>query len=288
VSTANTSTEIARFEQSIRQYLEGTAPRLLMVMHPLKVTISNLPDDYTLMVDKPLHPKVPELGNSKMPFTRTIYIEADDFRLQASDDYFRLSPGKTVGLFQAPHPITCTSYKTDETGKVVEVICRYEDSGNAPKPKAYIQWVAEHAASGSPVRIDEVRIYHRLFKSDNPSSDFRSDVNPDSLEVVKGSMVEIGFWTLAQKAIADARKEFDKKTLPASAASDSSVPNATVKGQVGNECVRFQALRVGYFALDKDARVACLDGSLPAQRSADDSVILNRIVTLKEDSGKAA
>src|ERR1700722_16221018 len=127
VSTADTSTEIARFEHAVRQYLEMTAPRLLMVLRPLKLVIENLPEDYVLMIEKPLHPKVPALGTTTIPFTRTIYIEVDDFRLVDSKDYFRLAPGKTVGLFQAPHPVTCTSYKTDPlSGEVVEVICRLE------------------------------------------------------------------------------------------------------------------------------------------------------------------
>jgi len=118
VSTSKSNIEIARFDQAIRQHLENTAPRLLMVLRPLKVTIENLPEDYVLLVEKPLHPKLSEAGTTTIPFTRTIYIEADDFRLQDTKDYFRLSPGKTVGLFQAPHPITCTSYKTDPSSAV--------------------------------------------------------------------------------------------------------------------------------------------------------------------------
>ena len=126
VSTAASNIEISRFEQSVRQYLEGTAPRLLMIMRPLKVTIENLTEDYLLMVEKPLHPKVPELGTSTVPFTRTIYIEADDFRLEDSKDYFRLAPGKTAGLFGAPNPISYVSHKADPaTGEIVEIVCRF-------------------------------------------------------------------------------------------------------------------------------------------------------------------
>lgn len=95
VSTATSNIEEARFDQTVRQYLEGTAPRLLMVMRPLKVILENVPEDYVVMVEKPLHPKVPELGNTTIPFTRTLYIDADDFRLEDSKDYFRLAPGKT-------------------------------------------------------------------------------------------------------------------------------------------------------------------------------------------------
>lgn len=292
VSTAATNIEIARFEQTVRQYLEGSVPRLLMVLRPLKVTIENLPDDYCLMVEKPLHPKVPELGTSKIPFTRTIYIEQDDFRTEDSKDYFRLAPGKTVGLFQAPHPITCTSFKTDPTtGQVVELFCKLENEGPAKKPKAFIQWVAEHAPSGSPVRVNETRIFNRLFKSDKVPSDFRADIAPDSLEVIKDSMVEVGFWPLAKQAMSDARKEAKARTAKASAevkTSDDDTPVATSEQLVGNECVRFQGLRVAYFALDKDARVAALEEESKADGfTQGDYIVLNQIVSLKEDAGKA-
>ncbi|KZT13044.1 glutaminyl-tRNA synthetase [Laetiporus sulphureus 93-53] len=302
VSTATTNIQAVRFEHSIRQYLEGTVPRLLMVLRPLKITIENLPEDYLLWLEKPLHPKVPELGTSKVPFTRTIYIDEDDFRLQDSKDYFRLAPGKTVGLFQAPNPITCTSYKTDSaTGQVVELICRMEE-GSTKKPKAFIQWVAEHAPSGSPVRVDETRIFYQLFKSDNPSAvepDFTADINTDSLEVVKGAMVEVGFWLLAKRAYNEAIKESEvrtEKALKDAAATaqatteDDDTPKATSEQLVGKECIRFQGLRVAYFAADKDARLACLgedEGTEPARREGD-YLVLNRIVSLKEDSGKAA
>ena len=301
VSTAASNIQVSRFEQTVRQYLEGTAPRLLMVLRPLKVTIENLSDDYVLMLEKPLHPKVPELGISNVPFTKTIYIDADDFRLEDSKDYFRLAPGKTVGLFQAPYPITCTSYKTDPaTGGVVELICKLENDGSSKKPKAFIQWVAEHAPSGSPVRVDETRVFYQLFKSDNPlaaAPDFKADINPHNLDTYKNAMVEVGFWPLAKQMYAAARKESQERTekaLKAQATSpehaDDGTPKATSEQLVGMEVVRFQGLRVAYFAVDKDSSLACLDekeGVVPT-RKASDKLVLNRIVSLKEDSGKAA
>ncbi|KAL0949344.1 hypothetical protein HGRIS_009414 [Hohenbuehelia grisea] len=293
VSTAGSSIETARFDQAVRQYLENSAPRLLIVLHPLKVTLENVPDDYVIMVEKPVHPKMPELGTATIPFARTLYIDADDFRTEDSPDYFRLAPGKTVGLFQAPHPITCTSYKTDPaTGRVTELICRLENEGAPKKPKAFIGWVAEHAPSGSPVVIDETRVFHRLFKSDIPPSDFVSDLNPDSLEVTKGAMVEVGFWPLAKRMMEDARHESlvrQKNAPDATAASAPDTPHATSEQLVGKECVRFQGLRVAYFALDKESRVAALDepeGVQPSRKQGD-YLVLNRIVSLKEDSGKS-
>lgn len=301
VSTATTNIQTSRFEQTVRQYLENSAPRLLMVLKPLKVTIENLPEDYVLMVEKSLHPKIPSLGSTTVPFTRTIYIEADDFRLQDSSDYFRLAPGKSVGLFQVPHPITCVSYEVDPaTNSVTSLTCRIENEGGAiKKPKAFIQWVAEHAPSGSPVRVDEARVFHQLFKSENPSAvkpDFRADINPDSLEVTHGVMVEIGFWPLAKRLYEEAKAESKARTAKAATADDSGkhsegdTPVATEDQLLGKECIRFQGLRVAYFALDSDAELACLDeeSNVEARRHPGDKLILNRIVSLKEDSGKSA
>lgn len=307
MSTAASNIQAVRFEQVVRQYLENTAPRLLMVLKPLKVTIENLPDDYILLLEKPLHPKVPDLGTSKVPFTKTIYIDADDFRLEDSKDYFRLAPGKTVGLFQAPHPITCTSYKTDPvSGQVTELICRLENEGPAStkKPKAFIQWVAEHAPSGSPIRVDETRVFYQLFKSENPKAavpDFLADVSANSLEIIKGAMVEVGFWALAKRAYVKARKESkdrtekalkENKVAGASTPSDpeDDTPRATSEQLIGKEVIRFQGLRVAYFAVDKESKLEILDESdsvTPGPRPGD-VVILNRIVSLKEDSGKTA
>jgi glutaminyl-tRNA synthetase len=294
VSTSTTSIELARFDQSVRQYLEGAVPRLLMVLRPLKVTIENLPEDYVLMIEKPLHPKVPELGSSKIPFTRTIYIERDDFRLEGSKDYFRLAPGKTVGLFQAPHPITYVSHKVDpSTGDVMELICKLENEGPSTKPQAFIQWVAEHSFTESPARIDEVRIFHRLFTTIRPGSDFRDDINPNSLEVIKGAMVEVGFWSLAKRAIAHAREEANERTRKALAENNVGVmegtPQVTSAQLIGNECIRFQGLRVAYFAVDTDTRIAALNEApeLGSGRRQGDYLVLNRIVTLKEDFGKS-
>ncbi|KAG8714598.1 hypothetical protein FRC11_007850 [Ceratobasidium sp. 423] len=307
VSTATTNIELAKFEQTLRQYLENTVPRLLMVLRPLKVTIENLADDYVQFIDKPLHPKVPSLGSSRIPFTKHVYIDAEDFRTEDSKDYFRLAPNKTVGLFQAPHPITCVSYKTDAGGAVTELVCRIEDGSDGklvPKPKAWIQWVAEHPPSGSPVVVDETRIFHSLFKSDNPAAtdDFLADVNPHSLDVIKGAMAEVGFWPLAKRCMSEALKESRERTEKAlkeesvgegvgsGAAGHNDTPMPTAEQLVGNEVVRFQGLRVAYFALDKEARVGCFDepnDATPGRREGD-KLVLNRIVSLKEDTGKKA
>ncbi|KAL1691717.1 tRNA synthetases class I, catalytic domain-containing protein, partial [Schizophyllum commune] len=298
VTTSPSNIQLVRFEQSVRDYLEGSAPRLLMVLNPLKVVLENVPDDFVLEVEKPLHPKVPALGTSRIPLAKVLYIDRGDFRLEDSPDYFRLAPGKTVGLYQAPHPITCVSYKTDAEGNVTELVCRLENEGATKKPKAFIQWVAEHAPSGSPVRIDETRVFHKLFKSDEPPSDFRSDVDKNSLEVIKGAMVEAGFWPLAKRLYTEAKRDAKARTEKATAESGDAprggapndAPSATAEQLIGLECVRFQGLRVAYFALDKDSRIACLDepDNVEPGRRQGDYLVLNRIVSLKEDAGKSS
>jgi len=298
VSTAITTIQTIRFDSTVRSYLENSVPRLFVVLKPLKVTLENVPTDYVLMVEKAVHPKISSLGSTKVPFTRTLYIDEDDFRIEDSSDFFRLAPGKSVGLFQAPHPITCTSFKTDpSTGRVVELICHLENTGDAKKPKAFIQWVAEHAPSGSPVHIDENRIFNPLFKSDNPSAvkpDFRADINPDSEEIIKGAMVEVGFYTVAKRLMAEAKKESADRTRKALQNETISSPTQLKQSVpaseqlVGNECVRFQGLRVAYFALDSDATLGCLSDpeDVEARAKDGDKIILNRIVSLKEDAGK--
>ncbi|KAI0265828.1 glutamine-tRNA ligase [Gloeopeniophorella convolvens] len=272
VSTAASNIQLARFDQSVRSYLENTAPRLLMVLKPLKVTLENVPEDYVIFVEKALHPKAPALGTAKLPFTRTVYIDRDDFRLEDSPDTSASRPARLTAQRQG-----------------------------AKKPKAFIQWVAEHAPSGSPVRVDETRVFHRLFRSDNPLAaqpDYKADVDPDSLETVRGALVEAGFWALAKRAYADAKREGAARTARALEENETGgrgagddTPAVTSAQLVGFECVRFQGLRVAYFALDnKDARVACLDEAedVEAGRRQGDYLVLNRIVSLKEDSGKAA
>lgn len=292
VSTAVTSIQTSRFDQSVRQHLENTVPRLLMVLKPLKVVIENLAEDYVEMIEKPLHPKVPAFGSTTVPFTRNIYIDADDFRIQDSKDFFRLAPGKTVGLFSAK-PITCTSFKTDPvTGDVVELICRLEDDATVKKPKAFIQWVAVHEPSKSPVVVEETRLFNQLFLSDNPAAakpDFTADINPNSLEIVKGAMLETGIWSLAKRAYEDAKEESRRRLAEAVVSDDPDVPSPSVEQLIGKEVIRFQGLRVAYFAIDSDSIIKCLDESTATpSMQAGDKIVLNRIVSLKEDVGKSA
>ncbi|KAI9726713.1 MAG: Glutaminyl-tRNA synthetase [Cirrosporium novae-zelandiae] len=262
VSTTNSSIQLARFEQAVRRYLEQTVPRLMLLMDPIPVIITNLPDDHIEEIELPFAPKDPAMGAHTVPFTKKVYIDRCDFREVDSKDFFRMAPGKSVGLLKVPFPIKAESFKKDEsTGLVTEVYATYEKPAEGEKfkkPKTYIQWVADSPKHGSPMRT-EVRVFNSLFKSDNPDSvegGFLNDVNPTSEEIYPNAMVETGLGEVRDRAPwPEAAGETDKKTA-------------------GVETVRFQGMRVAYFAMDSDTK--------------DGKIVLNRIVSLKEDTGKAA
>ncbi|EEY22359.1 glutaminyl-tRNA synthetase [Verticillium alfalfae VaMs.102] len=249
VTTAETLIQIKRFEQSIRKYLEATVPRLMMVLDPIPVVIEDATESIEL--DLPFSPKDPKMTSHTVKFTSTIYIDRSDFREVDSKDYFRLAPGKTVGLMNAPHPIKATSFTKDEaTGKVTEVRAVFDKE--AKKPKAYITWVGSEGS-----RRVEARVHNSLFKSDKPEDaegGFLNDINPDSEVIYPEAMIESGF------------DEVRRRAPWPEAAGESEL------GKGGPESVRFQAMRIAYFAMDSD--------------STDDKIVLNRIVSLKEDAGK--
>lgn len=292
VTTATTTITTQRFEQAVRSYLEMNTPRLMFVLKPLKLTLENVPEDYVENIEKPLHTKNASMGINTIPLTKHLYIDASDFRTEDSKDFFRLAPGKTVGLLYASYPVTCTSFKTDErTGEVIEVIAKYEgfstnpaEAKPAPKVKTYIQWVAEHAASKSPVKVAETRIFKQLFKSDDPAAlkDYVEDVNPDSLEVVKGAIIEVGIYDIIG-TVKKAEKNEDKEQKEL-----TEDPKAVLSGGTtgGNERVRFQGLRTAYFCVDSEAKVKALDSGDHKGPSVSDELILNWTVSLKEDKTK--
>ena len=290
VTKAVTNIEVKRFETSVRRYLEVTVPRLMLVLDPVKVVIDNLPDNHLEMVELPFS-KDPAMGSHKIPFTKSVYIERSDFREVDSPDYFRLAPGKTVGLMKAPFPITATSFEKDpSTGAISLIHATYEKpaDGSAPtKPKSFIHWVASLPENHSPIKA-EVRIINQLFKSDNPAAHpegFLKDINPDSEGIFPNAMIETGFeeirtrapWPAeaGEKAAADEAKmdeehaKSDASTMPGSAETDVG---DFVKPAARPETVRFQGMRMGYFCVDKE--------------STAEKVVLNRIVSLKEDTGK--
>ncbi|KAI1800752.1 glutaminyl-tRNA synthetase [Daldinia bambusicola] len=254
VTTANSIIEIKRFEQAIRKYLERTVPRLMLILDPIPVVIEDADDLDGKGLTFPFSPKDPKMGSHDVTFSKTIYIDRSDFREDADPSFFRLAPGKTVGLLQVPHPIKAVSFtKDDATGKVTEIRAVFDKE--TKKPKAYIQWVPTEAAG---TRKAEVRIYNSLFKSNNPNEapgGFLNDINPESEVIYPNALVESGF------------DEVKRRAPWPEAAGESEL------GKGGPESVRFQAMRIAYFAMDSD--------------STDDHIILNRIVALKEDAGKS-
>jgi glutaminyl-tRNA synthetase len=257
----------------------------MMVLNPIKVIINNLPTDYLSLIEKAIHPKNPSMGTNIVPFTSTIYIDADDFRTVASKEFFRLSPDGNVGLLNVPHPISYVSHETDSVGNVTLIVCRYEDSTTAIKPKAYIQWVAEHAPSNSPVRVDETRIFKRLFKSDDPAAleDFVKDIDPESLVKSSNALLEVGVWDLMKQSLLNSAKASEKRKQEAITSGTEAPPSVD-----GVESIRFQGTRVAYFAFDYDSKLAALEEGVNAkmERRSGDRLILNMIAPLKQDSGK--
>jgi len=196
VSKTNSVIDIALLEHFIRKDLNQRAPRVFGIMSPLRVVITNYPEGQVEDLEAINNPEDETMGTRKVPFSRVIYIEQDDFREVPPPKYRRLTPGREVRL-RYGYFITCVDViKDPDTGEVVEIHCTYDPEtrgGNAPdgrKVKATLHWLsAEHAM---PI---EVRLYDRLFKTSNPDDvepgkDFKSNINPDSLEILEGSFVE--------------------------------------------------------------------------------------------------
>jgi glutaminyl-tRNA synthetase len=188
--------ELSLLEFCIREELNRTAPRVMAVLRPLKVTIENYPDGKTEELDAVNNPEDPAAGTRKVPFGKVIYIEKDDFREEPPKDFFRLAPGREVRLRYA-YFLKCERVVKDaKTGEVVELRCTYDPAtrgGNAPdgrKVKATIHWVEAVRA----VTI-EARLYDRLFTLEDPAKieegkDYKEGLNPRSLTVVSDVQAE--------------------------------------------------------------------------------------------------
>ena len=198
-SKTNGSIELAMLEHFVREDLNKRAPRAMAVLRPLRVVIDNYPEGQAGQADEleaVNNPEDASAGTRKVPFSRVLYIEQDDFREDPPKKFFRLSPGQEVRL-RGGYFIKCTGVVKDEkTGEVVEVHCTYDPetrSGNAPdsrKVKATIHWVsAEHAVNA------EVRLYENLFTVEDPNDlsegqEFTANLNPNSLEVLTNAKLE--------------------------------------------------------------------------------------------------
>jgi glutaminyl-tRNA synthetase len=191
VAKANSIVDVAMFEHAIRDVLNRTALRRMAVLRPLKVVITNYPEGQSEELDAVNHPDNADAGARRVRFGRELYVERDDFMENPPKKFFRLSPGREVRLRYA-YFITCREVVKDAAGEPVELRCTYDPAsrgGNAPdgrKVQATLHWVG--AADAVPA---EVRLYNPLFaKPDPDAGNFAADLNPDSLEVLGGSMVE--------------------------------------------------------------------------------------------------
>jgi glutaminyl-tRNA synthetase len=191
VAKANSIVDVAMFEHAVRDVLNRTALRRMAVLRPLKVVITNYPEGQGEELDAVNHPDDADAGARRVRFGRELYVERDDFMENPPKKFFRLSPGREVRLRYA-YFITCREVVKDAAGEPVELRCTYDPAtrgGNAPdgrKVQATLHWVG--AADAVPA---EVRLYNPLFaKPDPDAGNFAADLNPDSLEVLGGSMVE--------------------------------------------------------------------------------------------------
>ncbi len=222
VSKTNGTLELAMLEHFVREDLNKRAPRVMAVLRPLKVVIDNYPDGHVDEVEAVNNPEDESAGKRKVPFSKVLYIEQDDFREDPPKQYYRLSPGREVRL-RYGFFITAKSVVKNDKGEVVEVHCTYDPAtrgGNAPdgrKVKSTIHWVS------APHAIDaEVRIYDKLFTKEDPNQveegqDFTANLNPNSLEVITNAKLE------------------------------PSLANAPVEAH-------YQFERLGYFCVDPDSK----------------------------------
>ena len=191
VAKANSVVDVGMLEFCIREELNRTAPRRMAVLRPLKVVIENYPEGQSEQIEAVNHPDDPAAGTRTLHFGREIYIERDDFMENPPKKFFRLSPGNEVRL-RYGYFITCREVVKDAAGEIVELRCSYDPAtrgGNAPdgrKVKATMHWLSAQDAVPA-----EIRIYNQLFQKPAPeAANFAADLNPQSLEVLTGALVE--------------------------------------------------------------------------------------------------
>ena len=247
VSKVDSTVDWAFLESCLREDLNETAQRVMAVLRPVKLTITNYPEDQRETVSVENNPVDPAAGERSVPFSRHLYIEADDFMETPIPKYKRLTPGGQECRLKGAYLIRCTGCVKDEAGNVVEVLCEYDPESKGGNPAdgrkvkgATIHWVEADTAADA-----EVRLYDSLFSDpapDGPDKNFLDYLNPESLQVLTGCKVEQG---LAQAAMPEA----------------------------GKTATSYQFMRQGYFCLDnRDAKPGHL--------------VFNRSVSLKDSFKK--
>jgi glutaminyl-tRNA synthetase len=212
VAKKNNVVDVALLEHALREDLNLRSPRVMCVLRPVKLIIDNFPEGRVEELEAVNNPENPAAGTRKVPFSRELYIEKDDFKEVPPPKFYRLSPGRSVRL-RYGYLITCKRVVKDErTGEVVEVHCEYDPASRNPraptaaKAKATIHWVS--AAHSDTV---EARLYDRLFSVEDPGDaeegkDFKSYLNPNSLEILRGCRIEPGL----KGAPAGSRYQFER------------------------------------------------------------------------------
>ncbi len=200
VTKNDTVLDMSVLENCVREDLDKTTRRVMGVLKPLRVVIENYPEDQSEELEAPYHPNDQDMGSRKVPFSKVIYVEQDDFMEEPPKKFFRLGPGREVRLRYA-YFITCNEFIKDENGEVIELRCTYDPlskGGNSPdgrKVKGTIHWVSEEHAIEA-----EVRLYDRLFNDPEPDSnkhdkDWKEFLNPDSMEILSNARLEPGLAT---------------------------------------------------------------------------------------------
>ena len=196
IAKSDNLVDVAMLEHCIRQDLNKHALRVMAVLRPLKVVIDNYPEEQTEELEATNNPENPDMGSRKIPFSRELYIEQEDFMENPSKKYFRLAPGREVRLMHAYYVKCERVIKDEKTGEVLQVHCTYDPetrggwSENGRKVKGTLHWVsANHSLEA------EVRLYNHLFLEENPddvgdNEDFKSNLNPNSLETLTKCQVE--------------------------------------------------------------------------------------------------
>lgn len=196
VSKAYSVVDMGLLEACVRDALNSTAPRAMAVLDPIELIVENYPDGQTEDIEIPVHPDHPEMGTRTVKFSKHLFIERDDFMAEPVKKYFRLYPGNEVRLKSA-YFVKCTRFETDEQGNPVRIYCTYDpeskggESPDGRKVKGTIHWVSRDDCFKATVNM-----YDRLFNVPNPSDetngDFKQNLNPDSLIVLKDCVIEGG------------------------------------------------------------------------------------------------
>ena len=244
--------EYGFLEHCLREDLNETAERVMGVLRPIKLTITNYPEGKTETVTVENNPLDPTAGTREVSFSRDLYIEADDFLEIPVPKYKRLFPGGPECRLKGAYLITCTGCVKDENGNVTEVLCEYdpESRGGDPADGRKVKGATIHWVDAGTAVDAEVRLYDNLFSDESPDGadkDFIDCLNPDSLEVLQGCKVEAGL-----KAAAEAYEQTEKK---------------------GKTAPSFQFMRLGYFCLD-------------SKDSTPEHMVFNRSVSLKDSFKK--